>query len=94
MGIPVLKKVREDFERVYERQQNFLDKLGEHPHGELRMGLADVYRALGAPEKSKEQLEAVVKELPDTEYATEAQQWLKAPASKKLSHNCIGCHSE
>ena len=94
MGVPVLKKVREDFETVYERQKNVLDQLGEHPHGELRMGLADVYRALGAPEKSKAQLVAVIKELPESDYAEVAQKWLTAPANKKLSHNCIGCHSE
>lgn len=94
MGKPVLKRVREDFEQAYARQKDFLDKLGEHPHGELRMGLADVYRLMGEPKKSKEQLEALVKELPKSEYADVARKWLKAPADKKLAHSCIGCHSE
>jgi hypothetical protein len=48
----VLKKVQADFERVYERQKDELDKIGEHPLGELRMGLADVYRSLGNLDKS------------------------------------------
>ncbi|MEM7559534.1 MAG: hypothetical protein AAF394_10445 [Planctomycetota bacterium] len=94
MGKPVLKRVRDDFEQAYARQKDFLDKLGEHPHGELRMGLADVYRLMGESDKSKEQLEALVKELPKSEYADIAREWLKAPAEKKLAHSCIGCHSE
>ena len=93
-GKPVLKRVREDFEQAYERQKGFLDKLGEHPHGELRMGLADVYRLLGEPKKSKEQLEALIKERPDSEYSEIARKWLKAKPEAKLAHNCIGCHSE
>jgi hypothetical protein len=53
MGVPLLQRVKKDFERTYERQKDMLDELGEHPLGELRMGLADVYRSLGEPEKSK-----------------------------------------
>lgn len=92
MGKPLLLKVRGDFERIYERQKGSLDELGEHPRGELRMGLADVYRALGQREKSTEQLEAVLKELPDSPYAERAQAWLDAEPQQRLAHNCIGCH--
>lgn len=94
MGVPLLKRVKADFERVYKRQKDNLDELGEHPHGELRMGLADVYRALGESEKSRENLVAVTKELPNSEYAKRAEEWLKASPKAKLAHNCIGCHSE
>jgi hypothetical protein len=92
MGKPLLIKVRADFERTYKRQKNYLDQLGEHPLGELRMGLADVYRLLGQLDRSKEQLSAIQKELPDTKYALRATDWLAAPPNKKLAHNCIGCH--
>jgi hypothetical protein len=37
-------------------------------------------------------LEAVVKELPGTKYATRAAEWLAAPPDVKLAHTCIGCH--
>ncbi|MEM7477068.1 MAG: hypothetical protein AAF483_18955 [Planctomycetota bacterium] len=94
MGKPVIKRVREDFEQAYERQKNLLDELGEHPRGELRMGLADVYRLIGESKKSREQLEALVKEMPKSDYAAEAKEWLKAPPEKKLAHSCIGCHTE
>ncbi|MEM8734107.1 MAG: hypothetical protein AAGG44_07790 [Planctomycetota bacterium] len=93
MGLPLLHRVRKDFERTYERQKDMLDEIGEHPLGELRMGLADVYRALGEGEKSTAQLEAVIKELPDTAYSSRATKWLAAPKEKKLAHSCIGCHS-
>ncbi len=89
----VLKSVLKDFTRVYESQKDMLDQIGEHPLGELRMGLADVYRSLGDLEKSTEQLEAVKREIPDSEYAKRADEWLIAKPSTKLAHTCIGCHT-
>jgi len=94
IGKPVLQRVLKDFERAYTRQKDVLDQLGEHPLGELRMGMADVYRLLDQPVKSREHLLAVQKELPDTEYSKRATMWLEAPPEKKLAHNCIGCHSQ
>jgi hypothetical protein len=92
MGKPLLTKALDDFQTIYKLQEKHLDRLGTHPHGELRMGLADVYRRLGENEKSAEQLNAVVKELPDTKYAARAKEWLAAPADAALTHTCIGCH--
>ena len=94
MAKPLLEKVREDFETIYELQKDSLEKIGSHPKGELRMGLADVYRRLGNADKSKEQLEIVVKELPDTKYSARATQWLAAKPDAKLAHSCIGCHTK
>ena len=92
IGKPLLEKARDDFETIAKLQAKMLDKLGEHPRGELHMGLADIYRLLGEKEKSKEQLEAVEKALPDTKYGKRAKQWLAAKADAKLEHSCIGCH--
>jgi outer membrane protein assembly factor BamD (BamD/ComL family) len=75
-------------------QKDSLKDIGEHPLGELRMGLADVYRMLGRIDESRSQLEAVVKELPNTDYSKEADKWLAAKPTEKLAHNCIGCHSK
>jgi len=58
------------------------------------MGLADTYRLLGKLDQSREQLEAIAKELPNTEYATTAKDWMAAAPTAKLAHNCIGCHSK
>lgn len=92
IGRPLLEAVRKDFEETYERQKNVLDQIGEHPLGELRMGLADIYRLLDEKDKSKEQLQTLLKELPETEYAERAEEWLAAKPDAKLAHNCIGCH--
>jgi tetratricopeptide (TPR) repeat protein len=92
MGKPLLEKAKEDYETIAKLQEKQLDKLGEHPRGELHMGLADIYRLLGEKEKSKEQLEIVEKDLKDTKYGKRASEWLKAKADVKLEHNCIGCH--
>ncbi|MEO1530127.1 MAG: hypothetical protein AAFX06_32410 [Planctomycetota bacterium] len=92
IGRPLLEAVRKDFEEVYERQKDVLDQIGEHPLGELRMGLADIYRLLDEKEKSKAQLQALLKELPETEYAERAEEWLAAKPEAKLAHSCIGCH--
>jgi len=94
MRDPLLKSVLEDFEYIYKKQADHLDQLGTHPRGELRMGLADTYRIMGKLDKSKEQLEAVAKELPDSEYEVKAKEWLAAAPTAKLSHRCIGCHSK
>ena len=92
MGRPLLTKARDDLETIYKLQEPTFAKLGTHPRGELRMGLADVYRRVGEPAKSKEQLTAVIKELPDTKYAAQAKEWLAAPPTAALAHSCIGCH--
>lgn len=90
----VLQSVLKDFTRVYETQKNELDQIGEHPLGELRMGLADIHRSLGDLEKSREQLEAIQRELPDTDYSKRAEEWLAAKPTAKLAHTCIGCHTK
>jgi len=92
MGKPLLKNALEDFETIAKLQTKELDQLGIHQRGELYMGLADVYRLLGENAKSKEQLEAVVKDLPNTKYAVRAKEWLAAKPGAKLQHDCIGCH--
>ncbi len=92
MAKPLLVKAKADFEFIYKRQEKVLDKLSEHSRGELRMGLADVYRRLGEIEQSRKQLEAIKAELPETNYADRAEKWLATDAQVKLAHTCIGCH--
>ena len=94
MAGPLLKTVLGDFEYIYKKQEKHLDDLDSHSRGELRMGLADTYRLLGKLDQSREQLEAIAKELPNTEYATTAKDWMAAAPTAKLAHNCIGCHSK
>jgi tetratricopeptide (TPR) repeat protein len=91
---PLLAKALEDFQFTYDAQKNILDKLGTHPRGELHMGLAEVYRLTGDFEKSREQLNAIVKDMPDTKYSKRANDWLAAKPNAKLAHTCIGCHTK
>jgi tetratricopeptide (TPR) repeat protein len=94
IGEPLLKKALADFQGIEKKQKDSLDKIGTHSLGELRMGQADLHRALGNIDESKKQLEAVIKELPDSKYAKRAKEWLEAKADAKLNHNCIGCHTK
>ena len=90
----LIPKAVDDYETMYEMQKDHLDKIGTYPFGELRMGLADAYRLAGQLDKSKRQLEAIAKELPDSKYAKRAKEWLGAKDDAKLVHNCIGCHTK
>lgn len=94
MGKPLLKIAAEDLETIYRLQEKDFATLGKHPQGELRMGLAEVYRRLGDSEKSVAQLEAILKELPKTKYADRATEWLAEKPTENLAHNCIGCHTK
>ena len=94
MGKPLLGRILDDYRSMERLQGNHLDQLGTHPLGELRMGLADVYRLMDDLPKSREQLELVRMQLPDTDYAARAGEWLAAKPDAKLAHNCIGCHGQ
>lgn len=94
MSQSLLVRVLDDFQTMAKLQAHQMDKLGTHPLGELRMGLADVYRLSGDLARSREQLELVKSQLPETEYASRARDWLAAKPEANLVHNCIGCHGQ
>lgn len=94
MGKPLMAKVVDDLETVRKLHGKDFEQIGDHPRGEVHMGLADVYRRQGESAKSRAELETVVKEMPGTKYAERAKEWLAAKPDAKLVHNCIGCHSK
>lgn len=94
LGKPLIEKALVDFQTIYEQQKDHLNSLGTHPQGELRMGLADMYRALGQFDQSNTQLHGIVKDMPNTQYATEAKVWLAAKKEARLEHTCFGCHRQ
>lgn len=94
MGRPLLDRALDDYLTMTRLQADKIARLGEHPWGELRMGLADVYRQRGDLPNSKRQLELVRAERPETEYAKRAAEWLGAPDDARLVHGCIGCHGQ
>jgi tetratricopeptide (TPR) repeat protein len=88
----LLRKAVADFTHVIELHKDQFGKLPEHSRGELLAGLADGYDRLGEKEKSRAELERIVKELPGTEYAKRAGAWLSDPAYPVEQRTCVGCH--
>jgi tetratricopeptide (TPR) repeat protein len=90
---PILELAVDDYEKVLQLEKSSFDTLPTHSKGELLGGLADGYRRLGNYEKSSQYLERMVKEMPGTEYQTQAKRWLvDLPKVDKQDRFCIGCH--
>jgi len=89
----LLERARSDYERVYAIQKPYLDRLGNHPRGELLFALAEITRRLGKGDQAREYLQLVEKTCKDTPYAVEAKAWLAQDAGAQSAHNCIGCHA-
>jgi hypothetical protein len=92
MRTSLLQKALDDLLKIQQLHGKDFERLGQHSRGEVRMGLADVYRQLGQLDSSNEQLHLVKQQLAETEYADRADEWLKAPREARLQHSCIGCH--
>lgn len=87
-----LKRALDDFQHTYDMQKDSLDQLGDHPLGQLLLGLGDVYSRLGEAEKARPYFELIETKLPGSEYARRAASW---KANGKLSikeQQCYGCH--
>jgi tetratricopeptide (TPR) repeat protein len=87
----MLQKSLADFNRILELSQDHFSALPERERGELLASLADGYDRSGEKEKSRAQLERIVKELPGTEYAKRAEAWLKDPSYPVEKRTCIDC---
>jgi tetratricopeptide (TPR) repeat protein len=82
-----------DYEKVLQIEKSYFDSLPTHSKGELLGGLADGYRRLGNYDKATQLLERMVKEMPGTQYQTQAKRWLvDLPKVDKQDRFCIGCH--
>jgi tetratricopeptide (TPR) repeat protein len=88
----LLHKAVADFTHVIELHKDQFGKLPEHSRGELLAALADGYDRLGEKEKSRAELERIVRELPGTEYAKRAGAWMDNPAYPVEQRTCVGCH--
>ena len=87
-----LKSAIDDFQHIYDLQKNHLEKLGEHPLGQLLLGLGDGYSRIGETGKAKiyfDQMEAM---LPGTEYAKRAAAWKQNGKLSSAEQRCYGCH--
>lgn len=93
MSKPLLEKGLADYQHVYDLQSKSLDKLGQHPLGELLSGLGDGYARSGNNEAAQVYFDRILVDLKGTAYAKRAAKWMetKEPFSVKES-GCIGCH--
>jgi tetratricopeptide (TPR) repeat protein len=93
MARPLIETGVADFEKVYQLQAQYLDKIGTHPRGELMIGLADGYKRLGNQEKAQEWFERIQKDMPGTVYAKSAATWLETKSLAPAQSGCLGCHT-
>ncbi len=92
----MLARVISDYEEVYRQQKSHLDNLSSHSRNELIFGLAEAYLRIGGDENRSIAHALLKLSLADSDYAKEADVWLKAPADAKpatFAHRCIGCHT-
>jgi tetratricopeptide (TPR) repeat protein len=87
----MLEKSLTDFTRIRDICNDGFSALPERVRGELLASLADGYDRSGDKDKSRAQLERIVKELPGTEYARRAEAWLQDPSYPVEKRTCIDC---
>jgi hypothetical protein len=88
-----------DYEKVLGLQKSYFATLSSHARGELLFGLADGWYRLQDPERSRHYLQRISSELPGSEYARRAADWLSttddaALQQKSRTLTCIGCHGD
>jgi hypothetical protein len=82
-----------DYEKVYQKQKPYFDKIDEHSRGELLFGLASGWSILGNHEKARHYLSLIIKDVAGTEYEEEARKWFDGKPRAVIQHDCRGCHS-
>ncbi len=87
-----LQRAVDDYQHTYQLQKDDLDKLGEHPLGQLLMGLGDGYSRLGDTGKAKLYFDMIDQKLPGSPYAKRAELWRKNGKLTAMESQCIGCH--
>lgn len=87
-----LKRAVDDYQTVYDMQKDHLEKIGEHPLGQLLLGLGDVYSRLGETEKAKIYFDQIDRMLPNTAYAKRAAAFRTNGKLTPQEAQCIGCH--
>lgn len=91
---PLMERARTHFATLYKAQSPALSKLPLHMKGELLAGVAETEFRVGDRAKAETVLTQILKELPDTAYAENAQVWLAQPAAvtKNTKLVCQSCH--
>jgi tetratricopeptide (TPR) repeat protein len=89
---PMVERALSDYQRAFDIQQAYWDKLGTHAKGELLLGLADGYLRTGDAAKARIFYARAAKELPGSGYQRFAQEWLDTGKLAPAKAGCLGCH--
>ena len=87
----LLAKGVADYETVYEIQKSYLDKLGDHPRGELLFGIAEGQHRLGNEAKAREYFEKLLAAGKASGHEAAAKEWMDTKTITG-SVKCSGCH--
>jgi len=93
IGRPLLERGVQDFEKAYDIQRPYLEKLSNHARGELLMGLADGHRRLGNTERARHFFEQVARMGAASGHQAQAEEYLKT-GTLAGRVRCSGCHVE
>jgi tetratricopeptide (TPR) repeat protein len=90
----LMESARDDFQRAFDLQEKWLDKMGVHPLGELLQGLGDIYSRLGRTEDARKYYTMIQARLKDSIYAKRAAQWMETQKPLPVAQTgCVGCHT-
>jgi hypothetical protein len=82
------------YQQLWKMQGAIIEKLPLHHKGEVLSGLAQTAQRTGRSEEVTAQLDRMVALLPNTPYATRAQQWKdNASARTQVTLTCQTCHA-
>src|SRR5437867_4117117 len=81
-----------DFEKVYEIQKPYFDKLSGHARGELLMGLAEGYLRSGNEAKARDYFEKLAAVGPASGHDAEVKLWRETGKLDPKRVTCTGCH--
>ena len=88
-----LRTAVSDYEKAVAAQAPSFPQLSEHARGELLGGLAEGWHRLGDEVRARGYLTRIVAELPASDYAEAAKQWLaQTPMRGGPALTCVGCH--
>jgi hypothetical protein len=91
----LIENARADYQRMFDLQQNELEKLGTHPLGELLQGLAELNGRQGKTADAEKYYTMIQSMLKGTDYAARAAEWMKTKQPlPQAQTNCISCHSQ
>jgi tetratricopeptide (TPR) repeat protein len=81
-----------DFEKVYEIQEPYFDKLSAHARGELLIGLAEGYLRAGDEPKAREYFEKLAAMGAASGHDAEVKLWRDTGKLDPKRVACTGCH--